>query len=279
MAMAWCSTRWQVVAPKLTAMELRMPALVKNQGSQTGLGTCDNSSPKAGLLGTPTRAGLLGTPKREMLRRAQPVIREIEARKYVGAERLDLDPRGNVLNLPSGMGLLQPGYINGKCMGADPLMALVGPAARGGQDDDPTGGTRNLLNETKKGGSVQRPSGFQKWAPSRRKWPSSGSSLRRRRWAARFPPCHVLLRSSRSLHLAYFRPRCLSVVLLGANGYGPWHAASWSESSCTASAIALVGTFSLVLTATEFTLWLPAAAGAALLLGAVIGTSWNPWWR
>lgn len=59
-----------------------------------------------------------------------------------------------MLNLPSGKGLLQQGYINGKCMGADPLMALVGPAARGGQDDDPTGGTRNLLNETKKGGSV-----------------------------------------------------------------------------------------------------------------------------
>jgi hypothetical protein len=58
-----------------------------------------------------------------------------------------------VLNLPSGKGLLQR-YINGKCMEADPLMALVGPAARGGQDDDPTGGTRNLLNETKKGGSV-----------------------------------------------------------------------------------------------------------------------------
>ena len=37
--------------------------------------------------------------------------------------------------------------------------------------------------------------------------------------------------------------------------------------------------FSLVLTATEFTLWLAAAAGSALLLGAVIGTSWNPWWR
>ena len=38
MAMVRCSTRWQVVVPKLTAMELRMPALVKNQGSQTDLG-------------------------------------------------------------------------------------------------------------------------------------------------------------------------------------------------------------------------------------------------
>ena len=109
------------------------------------------------------------------------MIREIEA-STVGAERLDLGPRGNVLNLPSGKGLLRQGYINGKCMGDDPLMALLGPAARGGQDDDPTGGTGNLLNETKKGGSVQRPSGFQRWAPSRRKWPSSGiSSLRQRR--------------------------------------------------------------------------------------------------
>lgn len=93
MAMARCFTRGQEVAPKMKAMQKEMaeiPALVRDQGCQTEEGTFFCSSPRTEPSGTPTKAGLLDTPRRgqqkdillDMARRAQPVIREIEARKH-----------------------------------------------------------------------------------------------------------------------------------------------------------------------------------------------------
>jgi hypothetical protein len=90
---ARCHTMWLEVAPKMkveSRVDKDLPTLVKDQGSQTEQGIYAASSPKTGPLATPTKSMMLGTPRRgqqkdillDMARRAQPVIREVEARKH-----------------------------------------------------------------------------------------------------------------------------------------------------------------------------------------------------
>lgn len=80
--------------------------------------------------------------------------RDRSKKTLVGDERRLLSPRGNVLSSPSGVGLLQQGFVNGRNFGDDPLGALVRPISDGGQAEVPLNGPRTPTKEVKKGGSV-----------------------------------------------------------------------------------------------------------------------------
>ena len=78
--------------------------------------------------------------------------RDRSKKTLVGDERRLLSPRGNVLSSPSGVGLLQQGFVNGRNFGDDPLGALVRPISDGGQAEVRLNGPRTPTKEVKKGG-------------------------------------------------------------------------------------------------------------------------------
>ena len=112
---------------------------------------------------TPTKAGRLCTLKRgqqkdillDMARRAQPVIREIEARKHWSVMNTASSAQDEMFWVPpQGWASYSKGTSNGRDFGSDPLRALVRPMSGGGQVEVPLKGPMIPPKEVKKGGSV-----------------------------------------------------------------------------------------------------------------------------
>lgn len=98
-------TTWLELAPKKKEEDQQdkgLPTLVRDQGCQTEGGTSDVSSPRTGRLGTQPKPSVMDTPRRghqkdillDMARRAQPVIREVEARKHWSVQNSWLEAQG-----------------------------------------------------------------------------------------------------------------------------------------------------------------------------------------